>query len=92
LVPTGASITVNAQVIALALNMDGAKGPLGVLQLAKSMRLSTNWVPINVTLTFNVQAHAHAWMASAKVRMNAQLDDFCKRDQLLADTMRLRIL
>jgi len=92
LVRTSASIIANAQELALVLHMDGAKGPLGVLKLVKSMRLSINWVLINVTLTFNVQVHAHAWMASAKVTLNAHHDDFCKQFQLLACMMRLRIL
>jgi len=89
---TGASITANARAAAPAPNMDGARVPLGALVPARSMRLSTLWVPTNVTLTFSAQVLARVLlMAGARVTLDAgKTITVCSRTR--AAMMRLRTL
>jgi len=86
---TGASITANARAPAPAPNLDGARVPLGALKLARSMRLSTLWVPTDVTLTLSAQVLAHALlMGGARVTLDAgQTITVCSRTR--APIMRL---
>ena len=70
--------------------MDGARVPLGALKPARSMRLSTLWVPTDVTLTFSAQVLGHALlMAGARVTLDAgKTITVCSRTR--APMMRLR--